>query len=154
MRIKNALFALALPLSFCVTALPAAADEPAPKEKKEAPKGPSFKVDTSKTSKSIKLGEPGVLSFHIQPLNGTKVHPDAPLSIKLKTPEGISTESKKLGRKNVKEKKAKDPLIETAITGKSKGKQEVTADLTFFLCTDTACDRVKEQVKVVVEVTD
>jgi len=150
-------FATLVSLTLAASAF--AGDDAAPKEQpkegeKKKEEGPNFKVDTSASSKTVKVGEAGQLAIHIQPLNGTKVHPDAPLSVKLSAPEGLAVDSKKLGRKNVKDKKAKDPVLETGVTGKTKGKQEVTADLTFFLCTDTACDRVKQQVKVAVEVTE
>lgn len=118
-------------------------------EEKKAPKK-AFAVDTSKSSKSLKPGERGALSFHIQPVEGKKVHPDAPLEIKLKDSPALKAGKSKLGRKDVVEKTAYDPEVRTTLQAVEKGEHAVEAQLSFFLCDKDAgiCERVEEKVVV------
>lgn len=125
----------------------------AQEEKKKAPTK-AYTVDTSKTSKTLKPGESGDLSFHIMPVEGKKVHPDAPLEIKLKDSPALKAGKSKLGRKDVVEKKAYDPEVRTTLQAVEKGEHAVEAQLSFFLCDKKAgiCERVEEKVVVNVAV--
>ncbi len=115
---------------------------------------PAYKVDTSQSATTLKPGEQGALSFHIQPIEGKKVHPDAPLEIKLTDTAALKAAKKKLGRKDVVEKKAYDPEVRTTMQAVENGEHEVEAKLSFFLCDKEAgiCERVEEKVVVSVVV--
>ncbi len=95
---------------------------------------PAYKVDTSQSATTLKPGEQGALSFHIQPIEGKKVHPDAPLEIKLTDTAALKAAKKKLGRKDVVEKKAYDPEVRTASGGEISDISSKLLGNEFFLC--------------------
>lgn len=132
-----------------VSGLALAEEDKAPE--KTAPTKDDYKLDVSGSSKRLKINEDGLFSLSITPVAGLKVHPDAPLEVKLKTSQGLTTTKKKLGRKDAVEPTALAPTLQTAIRGESTGKKEIQADISFFLCSKTWCQRMTD--KLVVDVT-
>ena len=122
--------------------------------KKDEKKAPAYAVDTSHSSTALKTGEQGTLSFHIVPIEGKKVHPDAPLEITLSDSPALKPGKRKLGRKDVVEKKAYDPEVTTTVAAVEKGDHTVEAKLSFFLCDKDAgiCERVEDKVVVTIAV--
>lgn len=135
-----------------------AQDKKAPDKKEKKDDGKMSKddyaIDTSGTSTEIKVASDGRLSIHIKPREGLKVHPQAPLEVRLKPSAGVKTEKKKLGRADVKEAEAGDPELGCGVTGEQSGEQKIEADVSFFLCSDKVCQRMKDKVVVAVAVKD
>jgi hypothetical protein len=129
----------------------AAADDKKPKDR--ATKD-DYAIDTSKSSAALEVGEDGKLALVITPKNGTKIHPQAPLEVKLTVKDGVDLEKKKLGRKDIKDAEAKSPELTCGVKGKKKGTHNVEADVSFFLCTDTFCQRMTDRVTIAVKVDD
>lgn len=143
--VTGSFFALSLTLSISAFA----EDNPAPE--KSAPTKDDYKLDASGSSSRLKVNEDGLFSLSITPVEGLKVHPDAPLEVKLKTSQGLTSTKKKLGRKDALDAKSLAPTLQTAIRGESAGKKEIEAEISFFLCSKTWCQRMTD--KMVVDVT-
>lgn len=145
---------VALALVGGVVALPAlAADDAAPKKKDRATKD-DYRIDVTGSSSEVKVGEDGVVKLVLVPKNGTKIHPQAPLEVKLSEPDGLKLQKRKLGRGDVADKGATDPALSTAVSGRKAGSYNVNADVSFFLCTDEWCQRMTDRVSIPVKVTD
>ncbi len=131
------------------------ADKPgAPPAKKDRATKDDYKIDVSGSSSEVKVGEDGVIKLVLVPKNGTKIHPQAPLEVKLSEPDGIQLEKRKLGRGDVADKAAKDPSLSTAVSGRKAGSYNVDADVSFFLCTDEWCQRMTDRVSIPVKVRE
>lgn len=124
----------------------------AEEKKKDRATKDDYTIDVSGSSAAVKVGSKGVIKIVIKPKNETKIHPQAPLEISLTQPAGLVVEKKKLGRKDVKDKKAKAPELGCGVTGEKAGDYSVDADVSFFLCTESFCQRMTDRVSIAVKV--
>lgn len=155
--------ALGASLALGLLLAPAATAQDKKDDKEEAPKeddkkrkeGPAqkgdYEVDTSATSPEIKVNGDGKLSIHIKPIEGMKVHPQAPLEVRLTPSEGLKPARSKLGRKQVTDPEATAPELTCDLHAETAGDHKVEAELTFYLCSETRCDRMKDKVVVAVK---
>ena len=65
---------------------------------------------------------------------------------------GLTLAKAKLGRGDLKDPKAEAPIFEAAFTGAAAGKQQATATLDFFICSDAWCVKQVREIKLDVEV--
>jgi hypothetical protein len=148
-------FVRALPLVLAALSFGAAAspDATPAQDKKAAGKG-DYSLDTSKSSTEAKLKSDATFSITIVPASGLKIHPQAPLEVKLKTTDGLKAAKAKLGRADVKDAAAVAPELTTTVNAAAAGKQEVEASVSFFLCSDSWCQRMTDKVVVPINVTN
>jgi hypothetical protein len=112
----------------------------------------SYRIETEGTTRSVKAGAPGVLVLAIVPLNGTHVHPQAPLKIALQATPGLSLSKAQLGHKDAAARGAEGPRFEVPFTAVKAGKEEVRAKADFFICSDRWCVKQTRDVSLPVEV--
>lgn len=137
----------------------ATAEEPNEGKPKEgAPKDGATKddyvIDTSGSSPELKVQGDGTLAIHIKPKEGLKVHPQAPLEVRLTSSAGVKPAKTKLGRKDVTEQDSTSPELRCALRGEVAGDQVIEAELSFFLCSESWCQRMKDKVAVPVKVVE
>ncbi|MBI5495156.1 MAG: hypothetical protein HY904_09005 [Deltaproteobacteria bacterium] len=109
---------------------------------------PHYALDTTRSSAELTVGEKGVLSIVIKPAPGRKVHDQAPLSISLKAPKGLTLAKAKLGQADVVNKGQAAPEFSVEITATAAGPQATEADLQFFICTEKWCERQQQRITV------
>ena len=122
-------------------------------QKKRATKD-DYELDLKESAKSLKVGDKGEFSLLIKAKNGLKIHPEAPLSLKLTTSDGVNTLKSKLTREDVKKTEGSvDPDLRTQVDAKAKGEQKISGELSFFLCSKEWCERVSDKIEhtIVVE---
>ena len=113
----------------------------------------SYRVETTGTTGSLKVGERGKLVLSIEPLQAkVHIHPQAPLKIKLTAPAGLKLDKAELGHKDATDPKADGRRYEVPFTAVAAGKQEARANLDFFICSDTWCVKQVRQVTFPVDV--
>ena len=99
-----------LALLFAVSLAPLArADEAA------AEAARSYRIETEGTTRSVKAGAGGVLVITIVPLNGTHVHPQAPLKIALQATPGLSLSKSQLGHKDAVQAEGRGAALRGAV---------------------------------------
>jgi hypothetical protein len=101
---------------------------------------------------TLKVGASGTLVLAIKPVAKTHVHPQAPLKIALSATPGLSLGKTALGRKDMPDPKAESPRFEVPFTATAAGKQEATAKVDFFICSDQWCVKQVRDVVVAVDV--
>ena len=112
----------------------------------------AYTLDTSASTASAKVGEPGKLVVVIKPKAPEwHVHPQAPLKIRFDAPPALKLEKTDLGRKDAVDPKAEEPRFEAAYVAAAPGAQQAKANVDFFICSDTAC--VKQARSVPISVT-
>lgn len=112
----------------------------------------SYRIETEGTTRSVKAGAGGVLVLSIVPLNGTHVHPQAPLKIALQATPGLALSKAQLGHKDAVQPKADGPRFEVPFTAARAGKEEARAKVDFFICSEKWCVKQTRDVSVPVEV--
>ncbi|HYD41059.1 MAG TPA: hypothetical protein VEB43_09515 [Anaeromyxobacter sp.] len=118
----------------------------------EANAAKSYRVDTQGTTLAVPAGGSGTLVLSIVPLDGTKVHPQAPLKIALTGTPGLKLTRDTLGRKDAADPKAEGPRFEVPFTAVAAGAQEARAKVEFYLCADDWCARQTRDVAVAIAV--
>lgn len=121
-------------------------------EKKDRATKDDYKIEVSGSTAELAVGADGVIQVVLVPKNGTKIHPQAPLEVKLSEPEGLKLHKRKLSRGDVADKEAKSPALSTKVTAQKAGAHKVNADVSFFLCTDEWCQRMTDRVAIPVKV--
>ncbi|MCC7072301.1 MAG: hypothetical protein IT383_13315 [Deltaproteobacteria bacterium] len=111
-----------------------------------------YELDTSATDKTIKVGKDGAFSLVLRAKNGKKVHAEAPLEVVFKDPKGVKPAKTKLGRGDVRDKAAASPELRTTLRGDKAGATTLEATVSFFLCTDSWCQRMSDKISVPVSV--
>ena len=112
----------------------------------------SYRIETEGTTRNVKAGAGGVLVITIVPLNGTHVHPQAPLKIALQATPGLSLSKSQLGHKDAVQPKAEGPRFEVPFTAARAGKEEARARVDFFICSDKWCVKQTRDLSLPVEV--
>lgn len=113
-----------------------------------------YELDTSATDKTIKVGKDGTFSLVLKAKNNKKVHPEAPLEVVFKDPKGIKPAKAKLGRTDVADKAAKAPDLRTTLRGEKAGATTLEASVSFFLCTDSWCQRMTDKISLPITVEE
>ncbi len=112
----------------------------------------SYRIETEGSTRDLAAGATGKLVLAIVPLNGTHVHPAAPLKIALSGTPGLKLSKDVLGHKDAVDPKAEGPRFEVPFTAAQAGAQEARAKLDFFICSDQWCVKQSRDVTVPVDV--
>ena len=112
----------------------------------------SYRIETAGSTQRVKPGGAGVLVLSIVPLNGTHVHPQAPLKIALQASPGLALSKTRLGHKDATRPGAEGPRFEVPFTAAKAGREEARAKVDFFICSDRWCVKQVRDVTLAVEV--
>lgn len=110
-----------------------------------------FTVDTSGSSASVSAASPGTVSVVIQPQHGLKVHPEAPLTVTLAAGGPIAIAKDKLTRGDVVDAAAAAPELKTEVRATGTGAGQIAGEVSFFLCSEKKCKRMKQKFKIAVD---
>lgn len=113
---------------------------------------PRYTLDTSHSTKEVKVGETGTVSVVITPAAGLKVHDQAPLTASLKPAKGLTLAKTKLTREDVANKGEANPELKAEFGAAAPGPQSVMADLQFFVCAEKWCERQQQAVNIKINV--
>ena len=111
----------------------------------------TYRIETSKVLK-VKKGEKGQARVAVVPRSDAHVSPDAPLTMIVSAGPALDLPKPKLGRTDAKPTEVKGVEFEVPFVGKQPGKDELKAQMTFFICTEKLCERQKREVALAVVV--
>jgi len=131
----------------CLVALPALAQADA-----HADAAKAYKIETSQGPLKVKKGETGQARVTVVPRSDAHVSPDAPLTVTVSSGPALELPKPKLGRPDAKATPAKGVEFDVPFVGKQAGKDELKAQVTFFICTEKLCERQKREVALAVVV--
>lgn len=112
-----------------------------------------YAFSTEGSVQSLPEGTRGLLQLSLRALNGLKLHPEAPLELKLSSSEGLAVVSPKLTRSDAAEPEPGLLRFETPVDAVRTGTQRVEIELSFFLCTEAWCQRMTDRRSIAIEVT-
>jgi hypothetical protein len=140
MRIVSCTLGMALAF-----ALPALAQNDA-----HADAAKAYRIETSQAPLKVKRGEQGQAKVTVVPRSDAHVSPDAPVSVTVSAGPALELPKPKLGRPDAKPTEAKGVEFDVPFVGKQSGKDELHAQVTFFICTEKLCERQKRDVALAV----
>lgn len=150
---SKARFWLGGALLLCSLSASAEKESPPP-PKKEKASAADYELDLQKTTTALSNGGDGFFVLQIRAKNGTKVHPEAPLEVSLKSDEALQLEKAKLGRGDANQPDDTTTELRTSFHARQNGTHTLAAELSFFLCTDTWCQRMTDRVETSVVVSE
>jgi hypothetical protein len=112
----------------------------------------AYKIETSQAPLKVKKGEKGQAKVTVVPRSDAHVSPEAPVSVTVSAGPALELPKQKLGRPDAKATEAKGVEFEVPFVGKQPGKDELKAQVTFFICTEKLCERQKREVALAVVV--
>jgi hypothetical protein len=109
--------------------------------------------DIKKTEPKLAVGTTGTASLTITTKAGWHVNAEAPISLALKPPTGVSVPKEKLTRADLAASTENSARFDIAVSAADAGKKTIDAEARFVLCQESACKPVKETVTLLVDVT-
>jgi hypothetical protein len=112
----------------------------------------AYRIETSQSPLKVKKGETGQAKVTVVPRSDAHVSPEAPLTMTVSAGPGLELPKQKLGRPDAKSTDAKGVEFDVPFVAKQTGKDELKAQVTFFICTEKLCERQKRDVSLAVVV--
>jgi hypothetical protein len=109
----------------------------------------AYRIEVPKVVK-VKKGAAGQARIEVVPRADAHVSPDAPISLTVSAGPAVTLQKQKLGRKEAKETAAKGVEFDVPFTAVAS--DQVKGNLTFFICTESLCERQKREVSLLVQV--
>jgi hypothetical protein len=109
----------------------------------------AYRIEAPKVVK-VKKGAAGQARIEVVPRADAHVSPDAPISLTVSAGPAVTLQKQRLGRAEAKETAAKGVEFDVPFTAVAS--DEVKGNLTFFICTESLCERQKREVSLQVQV--
>jgi hypothetical protein len=105
----------------------------------------------SKTDASLTVGSKGKASVTISAKNGWHINAEAPLTLKILPPTGVTVDKTKLGRGDLALSNETTARFDIGLTASEPGKMAVEAEAGFVLCQEDSCRPIKEKFTLAVD---
>jgi len=109
--------------------------------------------EITKVEPKVALGATGTASLTIKVKGGWHVNDEAPISLALTTPAGVTVKKEKLTRADLAASSKESARFDIPVSATETGKKTIGAEAHFVLCQEQACKPVKETVTLAIEVT-
>jgi hypothetical protein len=109
--------------------------------------------EITKVEPKVVVGTTGTASLTIKVKGGWHVNDEAPISVALTTPAGVTVKKAKLTRVDLAASSKESARFDIPVSATEAGKKTIGAEAHFVLCQEQACKPVKETVTLAIEVT-
>jgi hypothetical protein len=109
--------------------------------------------EITKVEPEFVVGATGTASLTIKVKGGWHVNDEAPISVALTTPSGVTVKKAKLTRADLAASSKESARFDIPVSATEAGKKSIGAEAHFVLCQEQACKPVKETVTLAIEVT-
>jgi hypothetical protein len=109
--------------------------------------------EITKVEPKVAVGATGMASLTIKVKGGWHVNDEAPISVALTMPAGVTVKKAKLTRADLAASSKESARFDIPISATEAGKKTIGAEAHFVLCQEQACKPVKETVTLAIEVT-
>jgi DsbC/DsbD-like thiol-disulfide interchange protein len=107
----------------------------------------------TKVEPKVAVGGTGTASLTIKVNGGWHVNDEAPISVVLTPPSGLTVKKDKLTRADLAASSKESARFDIPVTASEAGKKTIGAEARFVLCQEQACKPVKETVTLAIDVT-
>jgi hypothetical protein len=101
----------------------------------------------------VALGAKGTTSVTIAAKNGWHVNAEAPITLSLTPPAGITLPKAKLARADLAASTQESARFDVAFEAAEPGAKVIAAEARFVICQETACKPVKETLSLAIDVS-
>jgi hypothetical protein len=105
------------------------------------------------TPAKVAVGAKSTTSVTIATKNGWHVNGEAPITLSLTAPAGITLPKAKLARADLAQSSLESARFDVAFEAAEPGAKVITAEAHFVICQETACKPVKETLALNVDVS-
>lgn len=109
--------------------------------------------ELQKSEPKVTVGAKSSATLTINTKNGWHLNAEAPFSVSLVAPEGVTLSKAKLGRGDAAKSTDSSAQFDIAFEATDVGTKVVTGEARFVLCQENACKPVKETVSINIEVS-
>jgi hypothetical protein len=109
--------------------------------------------EITKVEPKVAVGTTGTASLTIKVKGGWHVNDEAPISLALTPPPGVTVKKAKLTRADLAASSKESARFDIPVSATEAGKKTIGAEAHFVLCEEQACKPVKETVTLAIEVT-
>jgi hypothetical protein len=109
--------------------------------------------EIKKTDAKVAVGGKGIASVTIATKNGWHVNAEAPITLSLTPPAGITLPKAKLARADLAASTQESARFDVALEAAEAGSKVIAAEARFVICQETACKPVKETLSLTVDVS-
>ena len=108
--------------------------------------------EIKKSDAKVAVGAKGTTSVTIATKNGWHVNAEAPITLSLTAPTGITLAKTKLARADLAASTKESARFDVAFEAAEAGAKVISGEARFVICQETACKPVKETLALNVEV--
>ena len=109
--------------------------------------------EIAKTDAKVAVGATTTASLTIKAKGGWHVNGEAPITVALTAPAGVTLKKEKLSRGDLAASSAESARFDIPVSATEAGKKMINAEAHFVMCQAQACKPVQETVALAVEVT-
>jgi hypothetical protein len=109
--------------------------------------------EITKIEPKVAVGATETASLTIKVKGGWHVNDEAPISVALTMPAGVTVKKEKLTRADLAASSRESARFDIPVSATEAGKKSIAAEAHFVLCQEQACKPVKETVTLAIEVT-
>src|SRR6187431_2528678 len=109
--------------------------------------------EIKKTEPKVAVGSTGTASLTITAKSGWHVNDEAPITVALTAPAGVTVPKAKLTRADLAQSSKETARFDIPVSATEAGKKTINAEARFVLCQEQACKPVKETLALAVEIT-
>jgi hypothetical protein len=109
--------------------------------------------EITKVEPKLAVGGTGTASLTIKVKGGWHVNDEAPISVALTPPPGLTVKKSKLTRADLAASSRESARFDIPVSATEAGQKTLGAEAHFVLCQEQACKPVKETVTLAIEVT-
>jgi hypothetical protein len=108
--------------------------------------------EIKKTEPKVAVGAKGAASITIATRAGWHLNGEAPISLSLTAPSGVTLTKTKLGRSDLATSTQQSARFDVAFDASEAGTKVIAAEARFVLCQEQACKPVKEMLSLNIDV--
>ena len=109
--------------------------------------------EIKKTEPKVAVGSTATASLTITAKAGWHVNGEAPISVALTAPAGVTLQKAKLTRADLAQSTPEAARFDIPVSATEAGKKTINAEARFVLCQEQACKPVKETLALAVDIT-
>ena len=108
--------------------------------------------EIKKTEPKVAVGGTATASLTIQAKAGWHVNAEAPITVALTPPAGVTVQKAKLTRADLAQSSQESARFDIPVSATEAGKKTINAEARFVLCQEQACKPVKETLALALDV--
>jgi hypothetical protein len=109
--------------------------------------------EIKKTEPKVAVGATATASLTITPKAGWHMNGEAPITVALTAPAGVTLQKAKLTRADLAQSTKDAARFDIPVSASEPGKKTINAEARFVLCQEQACKPVKETLALALEIT-